>query len=279
VLSTLTDEDHSMETAGQRLKRRRERLGLRFREVEEASQQIARRKNNPEYAIALSRLADIENKGTVPSIFRLYALCSIYRIDLREVMRWYGVDADELPAEAAELPLEATHAAGFLDVLPKPVAPNGNDDAADPSQTSFLRHVHRWGKLSSGLLAGFDSQHHRYGYIGSEDRSMYPLLEPGSLILIDIRHRKIAVDGWTSERDRPIYFLEHRDGYRCGWCSMVKDNLVVQPHPASSMPPEIFHYPEEIEVIGEVVGTAMLFTSRVRRESRGIAIPARSPSR
>lgn len=65
-----------MEEAGQRLKRRREELDLRFRDVEEASQAIAEKRKNDEYIIGLSRLSEIENKGTIPSIFRLYSpLC------------------------------------------------------------------------------------------------------------------------------------------------------------------------------------------------------------
>jgi transcriptional regulator with XRE-family HTH domain len=57
-----------MDDAGQRLKKRREELNLRYRDVEDASNQIAARRKNDEYSIALSRLADIENKGIVPSI-------------------------------------------------------------------------------------------------------------------------------------------------------------------------------------------------------------------
>ena len=101
-----------MEEAGQKLKRARERLNLRYRDVEQASNQIAARHNN-EFAIALSRLSDIENKGTVPTIYRLYSLCTIYRLDIAEVLDWYGVDLAVLPADAAAIPLESTHLLGF----------------------------------------------------------------------------------------------------------------------------------------------------------------------
>ena len=70
-----------MERAGEKLKRVRERLKLTYRDVEKASQQIAERRGSDEFVIALSRLADIENKGTVPTIYRLYTLCAIYRLD------------------------------------------------------------------------------------------------------------------------------------------------------------------------------------------------------
>src|SRR5207237_3975438 len=100
--------NHSMEEAGQKLKRARERLNLRYRDVEEASNQIAARHNNDEFIIALSRLSDIENKGTVPTIYRLYSLCSIYRLNLNDVLRWYSVDPAGLTAESASIPLTAT---------------------------------------------------------------------------------------------------------------------------------------------------------------------------
>src|SRR3984957_14000760 len=102
-----------MEEAGQKLKRARERLNLRYRDVEEASIQIAERRRNDDFVIALSRLADIENKGTVPTIYRLYSLCAIYRLDLLEVLAWYRVDMAMLPADSAAVPLEGTHPIGF----------------------------------------------------------------------------------------------------------------------------------------------------------------------
>ena len=89
-----------IEEPGQKLKRVRERLNLRFREVEEASAKIAERLGNDEFILALSRLADIENKGTVPSIYRLYSLCAIYRLDMSEVLSWYGISPESIPVDA-----------------------------------------------------------------------------------------------------------------------------------------------------------------------------------
>ena len=89
-----------MEEPGQKLKRVRERLRLKFRDVEEASARIAARHGNDEFLVALSRLADIENKGTMPSVYRLYSLCAIYRLDLNDVLSWFGVSMAELPGDA-----------------------------------------------------------------------------------------------------------------------------------------------------------------------------------
>ncbi len=64
-----------MERPGEKLKRVREKLALTYRDVEQASRQIAARRGSDEFIIALSRLADIENKGTAPTIHRhLHAL-------------------------------------------------------------------------------------------------------------------------------------------------------------------------------------------------------------
>lgn len=247
-----------MEHPGRKLKQARERLGLRYRDVEQASQVIAQRHGNDEFVIALSRLADIENKGTVPSIYRLYTLCVIYRLDPLEVMRWYGVDFSQLPSDAAQLQAPRTHLIDFSwDDRGEVQVPLSLDPGLDMHKTTFLsRMIQRWGTLPLMLVSGLDLKHHRYGFIGTEDWSMYPLIQPGSLVLIDETRRRIATGGWTTEWERPIYFLEHRGGFVCGWCSLEEDRLTVIPHPASDCSPQIFAYPEEVEVIGQVVGVA-----------------------
>lgn len=259
-----------MEDAGQKLKRARERLNLRYRDVEEASLQIAQRHNNDEFAIALSRLSDIENKGTVPTIYRIYSLCAIYRLDVHDVLEWYGVDLAALPADAASINIERTHLLGFgANGYGEAHLPLSLDPGIDFRRTTYLsRMIQRWGKLPLALLNGLDVKNQRYAFIGSDDWSMYPLIQPGSLVLIDEARRKVAAGGWSNEFDRPIYFLEHRQGYICGWCTLADNRLVVQPHPASLCAPEVFSYPEEVDVVGQVTGVAMLLDQGKRRRIR-----------
>jgi len=255
-----------MEEPGQKLKRARERLNLRFREVEEASTKIARRHNNDEFIVALSRLADIENKGTIPSIYRLYALCAIYRLDLPEVLSWYGIPLDGVPGDADVIEHGRTHLVGFRPEDGEVQLPIALDPGLDLSRTAFLsRLIQQWGTVPLTLLSNIDLRNYRYGYIGTEDWSMFPLIPPGSLVVIDDSKRKIATSGWTSEFDRPIYFLEHREGYVCGWCSMSDGRLIVQPHPASNCDVESYAYPNEIEVVGQVTRIAMTLDAGHRR--------------
>ncbi len=266
-----------MEHAGQKLKRIRERLKLTYRDVEERSQEIARRMSNTEFSIALSRLADIENKGTVPTIYRLYSLCAIYGLEYEDVLGWYGAPLDRLASQALRSEMGATRLLHF-----KPrgslATPGPADLEVALEKTTFLSHVLRnWGALPLALLKNIDLRRYRYGLIGLEDGSMYPLLRPGSLVLIDDRAR-IVSSGWAHEYERPIYFLEHRDGYICGWCDVQGDRLVVLPHPASGAKPSVFRYGTEVDLVGQVIGAATLFTPPERqRGSRSSAASAASP--
>lgn len=255
---------------GRRLRAVRERLRLKFRDVEEASQRIASRHGNDEYLIGLSRLADIENKGTTPTIYRLYSLCAIYGLDFTEALEWYGVELSSLGSDSAKLALRATRPLSFQpteSVDPKPAQTSGNA-SIDLRQTAFLpKNVNRWGRLAVALLDGLDLRRQRYGFVGTDDWTMHPIIPPGSFIQIDESKRRIAKEGWAHEHERPIYFIEHRNGYRCGWCSTNGGLLILQPHPLSSMPIEIFRHPGEVDVVGQVVGAAMRLDLGRRRHT------------
>src|SRR6267154_701846 len=87
---------HTTDDAGQRLRRARERLSLRVRDVELASQKIADKYRNDEFAVLINRISEIENRGLVPTVFKLYSLCAIYRLDFHDVLEWYGISLARL---------------------------------------------------------------------------------------------------------------------------------------------------------------------------------------
>lgn len=260
----------TMQEPGQKLKKVRESLNLRYRDVEEASNVIAERHRSDEYIINLSRLSDIENKGTLPTIYRLYSLCAIYRLDLLDVLDWYGIDVSAMPGDGALVSVENTHlihhASNGHGSVQMPLA---LDPGLDLRRTTYLsRMIQKWGRLPLMLLNGMDLKQHRYAYIGSEDWSMYPVLLPGSLVLIDETKRKIVNTGWTNEFERPIYFFEHRDGYACCWCTLNEDQVVLTPHPASGCAPSVYRFEQQIDVIGQVTGVAMRLDVAKRRRLR-----------
>lgn len=262
--------DNNTEAAGQRLRRERERLNLKFRDVEQASQLIAERRGNPEFVILISRLSDIENQGTLPSLYRLYSLCCIYRLDLNDVLGWYGVPVGSIAADAGLIRIEKTHAVNFNpDAGAAAMLPIALDPGIDLRRTFFLSEmVQRWGKLPLALLDGIDVSRFRYGFMGTEDWGMYPAIPPGSLLVIDASKRRIQASGWSSLSERPIYFLEHRDGYYCRWCSVKDEVISLISDPASDAPVLHFAYPGEIEVVGQVIGLAMSLDPEKRRRIR-----------
>src|SRR5258708_7920785 len=160
-----------MEDAGEKLKRVRDRLNLTIRDVEEASRRIANRHKNDEFVVGLSRLSEIENKGTVPTVYRLYSLCSIYRLDPIEVLEWYGIDVGELAADSLTTEISRTHPISFGSLANGHVhLPLALDPGIDIRRTTFLsRMIQKWGKLPLSLLSGIDLKDHRYAFIGSED--------------------------------------------------------------------------------------------------------------
>lgn len=256
-----------MEDPGQRLKQVREKLNLRVRDVEMYSRTIAERRRSTEYVLNIGRLSEIENRGIVPSVYRIYSLCAIYRLDYNEVLSWYGVALSDLPGEALKIDLEATHPVEFQSFTDGAVsAPLTLDPGVDIRKTTFLsRVVSRWGKVPLMMLNSLETKRFRYALIGTDDWSMYPLIQPGALVLIDDSRRKIINSGWNNEFERPIYFLEHRNGFACSWCTHQESQLVLHPHPASLCPPQVFRFPGEIEVVGQVTGVAMLLDRDTRR--------------
>lgn len=262
--------DQNMEDAGAKLKRVRDRLNLTIRDVEEASRKIAGRLKNDEYVIGLSRLSEIENKGTVPTVYRIYTLCAVYRLDFLEVLEWYGVEVGGIFQDAMDVDINRTHSVGFKDTgRGAAQVPLSLDPGMDLRRTTFLsRLIQKWGKLPLSLLNGLDLKDHRYAFIGTDDWLMYPLLQPGALVLVDETRRKVVNSGWTTEFERPIYFFEHRKGYVCAWCTLNASQLVIQPHPASMCFPEVYNFPEDIDVIGQVTGLAMRLDQGKRRRAR-----------
>src|SRR6266567_2097099 len=137
-----------MATGGQKLRVLREKLGLTMRDIETASERIARKRENEEYLVPISRLSDFETKGVIPSIYRLYSLAVIYRRDLRELLLWYEVN---LEVQVSDLEISApprshlSHALANMTVVQIPVR---MDPSFNPHKTmNFGSMVEQWGTV------------------------------------------------------------------------------------------------------------------------------------
>ncbi len=251
-------QQRDMSRAGMVLRKIRDSLGLTMRDVEKASEIVSRLHGSGEYLIVPSRLSDIEQKGVVPSAFRFYSLAVIYHTPSRELFKLYGIDLDGTSADWGVSRPTTSHLAKLENepgVCEIPVKLEPGSDVRETSEAG--RMVKQWGTVPFSLLAHLVSPDHTYGFIGMEDFTMYPILPPGSFVEVDVSKRVVVEQQWRSERDRPIYFVETREGLTCCWCSLGFNSLVLRPHPLSPTPVRILKYPQEAEVIGQVVGVAM----------------------
>jgi transcriptional regulator with XRE-family HTH domain len=246
-------------TAGEKLKKLRERFGMTLRDVEEASNRLASLYNNSEFAIPASRLSDIEAKGMVPSLFRLYSLAVIYRSDIRDILEYFGINVHNFAADIKVANPTITHLIPSMPVQSQIKMPTAVDVGFNLQKTGNLcRLIEQWGSVPLAFLEDLEKTKFVYAFLGTDDYTMYPLIPPGSFLQIDQTKTTITMDRqWRSEYERPIYFLETRDGYICSWCSKNGSQIMVQPHPLSSVAARALRHPQEIEVVGQVIGVAL----------------------
>jgi transcriptional regulator with XRE-family HTH domain len=241
---------------GNRLRILREQLGFTMRDVENSSLRIADKHKNEEYLIPVSRLSDMETKNTVPSMFRVYSLAVIYRQDFCEILSWYGIDLESISRELSTTEPPRTHR-----IEPKAQSVNMPvrlDPSFDLRKTANLgRMIEKWGIVPLAELQKLSFEEFTYGYVGSDDFTMYPLILPGSFVQVDEKKNNVVEGVWRTEYERPIYFVETREGYTCSWVSKKGEAIILQPHPLSPAQIRVLRHERDAEVIGQVVGIAM----------------------
>jgi hypothetical protein len=229
-----------------------------MRNVDVASAKISAKHGSPEFWIPPSRLSDIETKGIVPSIYRFYSLSVIHRKDIRVLLSWFGVDLDGMAKDISVFTPPHSHYLTALTNCRSIKMPMRFDVAPDDRSTGNLgRMVERWGVVPFTYLEQFVSHEYSYAFIGTEDLTMYPILLPGTFLQVDESKTNVARGGWKSEYERPIYFVETRQGHVCCWCSLNHGEITLLPHPLSPVAARILRCPRDAEVIGQVVGVAM----------------------
>lgn len=266
--------------AGEQLREARTSLGITTREVEEYSRKIAEIEGNEEFYLSNAWLTQIENKLSVPSIYKLYSLSIIYRLKYTDLLHLYGVDLEKIGKLQLSTPLQKTHLTN-LEVYDKDHAisfPVRFDQGFRLEKTNLIsRMVEVWGDVPIALLETLDLRAGLYGYIGMEDFTLFPLLRPGSFVQIDGRQNKILSGPSRTEFDRPIYFIELRDEYACTWCDLRGSTLTLVPHPLSPCGIRQVSYPDQAEIVGRVTAVAMRIVRDVNSPTaESPKLPARS---
>ena len=239
---------------------REERL-IKPSDVERISRNIAAEKDNTDFYISHSTLADIE-AGSVPGVHKLFSLSICLRVSLQELLLPFGVNPEDISTSQAKFDrdglIQTTSAAdkpGFRFQL-------NFDVHYSNRETNLLKLAEQdLQKLPSFCRASIDPVRYRYALIGTEDDAMSDVLPPRSLVEIDTEQNRVQVFPWETIRDRPVYLVWHSDGHSCCWCQVDGRELTVLPHPLSSQPVRRFKMPGEATVVGRVINAWLPFGS------------------
>lgn len=230
--------------AGQQLKLLRNRRNITVRDVEQASRRIADAKRDKSYQISNGWLTQFENGVSRPTnIFKLFSLSVIYQVNLWDLLRLYDIDVHNKEQ------YEWVANPHLTQLLPPGTSYDFGGTRASTCLASEFTTQH---PLHISVANNGDSPI-RYGHLGTSDFTMYPLIRPGALLEIDTSQNKLQSASRANEFDRPIYFVELRDGYTCGWCELQRNQLLIIPHQSSPVGVRTFSYKREAEIIGRVV--------------------------
>jgi transcriptional regulator with XRE-family HTH domain len=85
------DAPPAYSSAGEMLRIARVKQRLTMRQVVIASKCLALQLDNEEFAISLGHMSEIERRDIAPNIYRLYSLATIYKLDLLQLLIWFGI--------------------------------------------------------------------------------------------------------------------------------------------------------------------------------------------
>jgi len=254
------DNSRSHPEGGKLLRAERDRVQLSTREVERLSREIATAKENQEYYISHGWLTDAENGSYVPGPFKLYSLSMIYKRPFAQLLSFFGIHLADLGSDQMGLPLPKTHLIGNpleKTTLPADI-PLDLVDKANLAKTNLVsRMFGEWGGMPVSALRGRHRIYSIYGYVGTEDFTLSPMIRPGSFVEIDSRQTRLERGGWRNAFERPIYFVELRDSYACSWCEPDEGRLLLIPYPESPCKVRAVRFPEDAGIIGRVTAISM----------------------
>jgi hypothetical protein len=87
--------------------------------------------------------------------------------------------------------------------------------------------------------------------VGLQDRMLWPLVTPGSLLQLDPKLKTVE-DGAWSEFERPIYLIEYKGKFHCCHAQRRGNTLRLISHPESHAPPAIPVPAKETRIRGQL---------------------------
>jgi hypothetical protein len=169
---------------------------LSVRDVEEQSFRLAQEWGNEAYRVSAGWLDSLKREEHEMSLSTLLVLAHIHNLPAEQLLR------PVFPG--------SPHALNLLELSVR----NSTSRVRTPDHTTVLPADNGISRARFGR-----------GVIGEHDRTLDPMVLPGSIVHIETNERVIPTrTNWADEFHRPILFLLTRLAYVCGWCELDEDS-------------------------------------------------------
>ena len=233
------------------LRRARQRSGLTFREASAKSGLIARVLGNKEFFCAPGSLSDYETATQAPRhIHKMFSLCVLYSLNAWEFMNATGLRAseagkgvmpDELLGRAKPFHLES--------------ASDRDRTPSVESETAVAEFPYFFGSVVAELLNLPHLSIRDVFWVKGPRESFHPYFRDAVALIVDRRKKRIATYRACPLWAQPSYILlGHEGNYVCASCGSDGRTLITRPFSNGFTRPVRFRRPEDVEVIGRVVG-------------------------
>jgi hypothetical protein len=234
-----------MKSFGEEMRGRLQQFHIGVREVDNASRKDANGKHNASFHISRYRLRELEQNSDDIRVAELAEFAKLCKTGFSDMLGRYLSYHPELVCNSDTPP--------STEVLPEPSKVLGSFAPAGGA-TELLQVISRASE-TNGSPFWRKSSSYLHGRVGLDDLTMWPMIPPGSVVRINTRQRSVAPRGsWQNDYERPIYFLEIRNGFACGWCDLHDRQLILTPHSLSPVHSRSWTMGREVEVRGRVAG-------------------------
>jgi len=240
---------------GRLLRNSRTKMDLSLREASLMSHRIVVLLGDQRYFVSPSSLSDFEVLDTPPRHFhKAITLCSLYGLPFHSFLKTIGIEPEQLGKEPMP-----DHLVGRASV-----ADSRRGDEELKRGGFFAELMGECGEIpfflrnSTEPLSGLaDVSLDDCFWVGREPNPLHPYLTHALLVIVNRRKRKPVYFRSKSLWQQPLYVVLKRDGtYLCACCGIENGSLVIHPYSPQFYSPTQLRYPDEAEIVGQVVTIA-----------------------
>jgi hypothetical protein len=188
-----------------------------------------------------------------PSIYQVFTLSRISGYRLRDWLRVFGFDLEDIPRLQALLPCKRTVVLDSPLTDPNTWVPwlrNKANNLPAPSIAPLARLLEPTRPMRVGSMPDISNRGFLYAKIGREDALAFPDLLPGSIVRVNPRFS----DGLVLQKHSPIssrtFLIEHSKGFFCCRARVVGNGVVMPVSTLLSYAQVELQFPMEAKFLG-----------------------------